>query len=912
MEQVRITASVSASCQTRRQALLKHTFYRIFGSKKHYMQRSIRLLTFFFAILISVACRDEQAAPAELYSSIPKTTVLFAETHNLMSTLEELKETAIFQEVDSVPALLAMSFDVKEAGALFSADSLSRFFEDHPTLITLAPSGANKFDLLFATAASPQWEQKLLNKLRQHYALKSFEYSQQQIVEISASESFYFCSINGLWLASSSRALVEESIRQIMSGYSLLQEPAFAKLHSTANKKEQANLYLNLQELSPWLRHLFPQGKTAFLKNLGQWVELDLELFNKELLLSGICIAPNADNWFLQAFNGQDPQTPTHATILPAGFSNVVSYHFENAEEWHRKYAAILTANGQETRLLDFKTQVQNTFEVAGDEALLFWVDNEVGVFQTTGGSNEGQTPFAFLKYRDKEEAVRALETVADAEFIEGYRGVIIKKIAVNNPHYPYFGSLFSGFGKPYYFEFGGYMLFSPNLAAIKGVINDYLAENTLVNQEAFEEFSSSLSSRAHVYACAASPAFLEVIKKALPEKEQKNFVEQLSHFKNFNYAAAQWVVENEAAYTNIALKHNPPKQEKVSRQWSAVLEAPALNAPQFVLNHNNRKQEVLVQDSNFKLYLIDRNGKILWTKALDGPILGNVTQVDVFKNNKLQLAFNTNNSVYLLDRLGRDVEHFPIKLKSAATAPMAVFDYSGSRSYRLLVPCGKQLLNFGVDGKPVNGWKHKAAEATLVSKPQHFSVQKKDIITTYDANGNMYFLARDGEVRYRSQKIEGLDSKLYLKEGSSLEKSGLLCADKEGKMVSISPNGGHERVWLDEAYPIEHFAYFDDRYVYTSGANLFNKSDEKPWQVSAEDNISIAPKLMIFRRNFYTAAYSKDAEQIALYNKNGELVEGFPVFAQGPFDMGSLNQNGTINLVAVMEDGTVVCYAIN
>lgn len=876
------------------------------------MSRYIRLLHYCCILLLLAACQDEKNTPAELYSAVPKTTVLFAETQHLMSTLQELKETEVFQEIDSLPALLAFSFDLKEAGSLFSQDSLNRFFDDRPTLITLAPSGANKFDLLFATTASPQWQQTLLNKLKQHYTLSSFTYSQQQIFEISASEKFFFCSTNGLWLASNSRALLEESIRQIISGYSLLQEPTFAKLHNTANKKEQANLYLNLQEINPWLNHLFPQGKTAFLKNLGQWVELDLELFNKELLLSGICLSPTPNNWFLQAFKGQDPQQPLNASILPSNFSNVVSYQFENAEQWHRNYATIVAANGQETRILDFKTQLKNSFDVNSDEALLYWVDNEVGVFQTTGGSAEGQTPFAFLKYRDKEEATNALETLAEESFIEGYRGVIIKKLAVNNPHYPYFGSLFSGFGKPYYFEFGGFILFSPNLAAIKGVINDYLSENTLINQESFEEFSKMLSSKAHVSACAASPAFLEIVKKALPEKNQKAFTRQLPHFNNFNFAAAQMVIESEAAYTNIYVKHNPPKQEKVSRQWSAVLEAPAINAPQFVLNHNNRKFEILVQDSNYKLYLIDRNGKILWTKVLDGPILGTATQIDVFKNNKLQLVFNTNSSVYLLDRLGRDVENFPLKLKETATAPMAVFDYANSRNYRLLIPCGKQLLNYGVDGKAISGWKHKAAEANLINKPQHFSVQKKDIITTYDTEGNVYFLARDGKLRFPMQEIEGLDSKLYLKAGNSLEKSSLLSADKDGKLVSIAPNGGHERVWLDQEYPMEHFAYFDERYVYSSEENLVNKSSEKPWRVSMKDNISTPPKLMIFRRNFYAAAYSKEAEQIGLYNKTGELVEGFPVFAQGPFDMGSLNQNGTINLVTVMEDGTVVCYAVN
>ncbi|MDZ7848927.1 MAG: hypothetical protein U5L96_20595 [Owenweeksia sp.] len=65
----------------------------------------------------------------------------------------------------------------------------------------------------------------------------------------------------------------------------------------------------------------------------------------------------------------------------------------------------------------------------------------------------------------------------------------------------------------------------------------------------------------------------------------------------------------------------------------------------------------------------------------------------------------------------------------------------------------------------------------------------------------------------------------------------------------------------------------------------------------------------MIFRNEFYAGAYSAPAEEIRLYNNEGELIDGFPVFAQGPFDMGSLQLDGAINMVTYNEDGTLICY---
>ncbi len=403
------------------------------------------------------------------------------------------------------------------------------------------------------------------------------------------------------------------------------------------------------------------------------------------------------------------------------------------------------------------------------------------------------------------------------------------------------------------------------------------------------------------------------MLANALEGSDAKIMEKYSDQLNNYRWAGLQMNVDGDKAFTSFYAKHSIVQKEKVSRQWSTQLESEAANVPQFLKNHINKKYDIAIQDKDHRLYLLDYNGKILWTKILDGPIMGNITQVDLFKNNKLQMVVNTPGKLYIIDRLGRDVENFPVTFKESATAPVGVLNYDNARNYRFIIPSGKDLLNYDISGKPVKGWKFKKTGSAIITQPQHFAVKGKDLIVIETEDGNLYQLNRAGEMRFKT--IEGLPKlriPFYLKEGESLALSEMITIADDGKLYSFRPGGTDDKLFLDEDNPAEEFLFFDNKYIFSSDDKLFVKSDDKPWIGQMDGDISTKPKAMIFRGDFYAGAFSKSAEEIRLYTKNGDLIEGFPVFAQGPFDMGSLRVNSSINIVTYSEDGTVICYRVN
>ncbi|MCQ2184366.1 MAG: hypothetical protein MJY62_03030 [Bacteroidales bacterium] len=74
-------------------------------------------------------------------------------------------------------------------------------------------------------------------------------------------------------------------------------------------------------------------------------------------------------------------------------------------------------------------------------------------------------------------------------------------------------------------------------------------------------------------------------------------------------------------------------------------------------------KDYVLNQTKDNVLHACDSSGKPLWDLKIGGPIDGTVGIVDFYSNGKQQFMFTSGRKLYVVDRLGRFVEGFPMEL---------------------------------------------------------------------------------------------------------------------------------------------------------------------------------------------------------------------------------------------------------
>lgn len=143
-------------------------------------------------------------------------------------------------------------------------------------------------------------------------------------------------------------------------------------------------------------------------------------------------------------------------------------------------------------------------------------------------------------------------------------------------------------------------------------------------------------------------------------------------------------------------------------------------SGPFTVRNSATGKNNSFVQNSNLTLSLLDENGKGMWTVPFSEKLCGTVSDIDYFANGKIQFLFGAGSKIYLIDRLGRFVRPFPLELGKKIALGPAVFDFSGSRKYNILVLHEDNTVRmYNLQGRVPDGWKDITSEDTIVSLPE-------------------------------------------------------------------------------------------------------------------------------------------------------------------------------------------------
>ena len=283
------------------------------------------------------------------------------------------------------------------------------------------------------------------------------------------------------------------------------------------------------------------------------------------------------------------------------------------------------------------------------------------------------------------------------------------------------------------------YIVFSNNERALEELINDNLNKNTLKSDSSFDNLFSEISN-------------FSTLNNSYFSGSNYNFFKELNLLdseNDFTENSFQLVQDNEIIHFNaiISKRNIKDKNLKISKLFDVEIDEEILMNPHFVKNHITKKLDIVVQDTKNNLYLISNNGKVLWKKKIDQPILGEVSQIDIYKNGRLQLIFNTKNKIYVLDRNGKDVKPFPKTFKDPITQPLAVFDYDKNKNYRILITQGRELIMYDKNGKKVSGFKYKKSSNDISSKPKHFRILNKDFIV-FKIGNKIKILNRRGRVR--------------------------------------------------------------------------------------------------------------------------------------------------------------------
>ncbi|MBB6682584.1 hypothetical protein H4O20_14140 [Aequorivita sp. 609] len=604
--------------------------------------------------------------------------------------------------------------------------------------------------------------------------------------------------------------------------------------------------------------------------NFTSWSALDINFSSENFTATGISMATDTIPQLLNIFQGQIPQQNDVALLIPSDAKSALSFTFNDAESIQEK-------------IRHYKGDTK-PIQTTG----IFGSVSEAGIIELK------QESAIFVKSIDA-----LLTSDALARFVtskSSFREVEIKSFSEPKLFRETFSPLINSEKANYVFQLDNFFVFTESEISAQQIISDYQNNNTLKNTSYFENTIVDLSTASSLLVLKLQGDLSESLSLLF---ENDNTFKKIS-FEKFPLAAIQFSYDRNFAHVTLSCKEvggNVKKSsEKVSEKFNVKLENTILNAPKLVKTKNG-ESKIVVQDITNKLYFISESGKILWSKNLDSAILGEVEEVSISGNK--HIAFTTKSAFYLLDRNGKDSKSFPIKFKDEVTQPLSVFDYDNNGNYRFVVIQDKEVLMYDKNAKLVTGFGFKKAKSSIVQSPIHIRMGSKDYIVIAEENGSLNILSRVGKSRVSVSKKFNFSSIPIAEEDNTF-----VVITKENTKERITPDGKVSSLKLDVGA----------NYWFTISGNTKATLDDNLLRINgklAELPLGIytQPQLYKINRNYYTTITETQEKKVYVFDENGKLQNGFPVYGTSE---ASLSQGKrTTNLVVKGGADSVIMYSM-
>jgi len=708
---------------------------------------------------------------------------------------------------------------------------------DNSILISYATVGRT-LEYLFTIKA-----QNIENNIRTNTTKKSYNSVSYQELK---NQKAYTLVLDSTLVVSSSEILIENLIRNNTDNIRYSNN-SFLKLHETSDPNK-VSAYLNNKKKPAFFNSVFP---TQFLGNTD-WTSVELN-YDNGLSINGITTNTTIAHSFATNLLNSKTEESNISEVIPLNFSSYTTYTFEE--------------------LKNFNSQFENFNEL---------IDNctEATSFK------EGKNSLSAFKLLNTSISENLTE-------LNAYRNTSIYR----NTYYK-IPTIISNKQPEFACYLGDFLILSNNIESLQNCISHYQNKTTLNNQHFYTENTNALLGEAHI----TNSTKISVLKNRLAAILDDSSIKKVQ-LTEFPLLMNQVTFEDNYIQFNSVIKKVIKQKAKASISQFASINFPAniTSTLQWVTNHKTKEKELIVQDQNNVLYLISNKGKIIWNKQLDDKIQGEVIQVDLFKNRKLQLAFTTNSEFLVLDRNGKVVDQFHKKFSEGNVLPLSVFDYDKNRNYRFVISQGNQVAMYDNKFKIIKGFKFTETNSNLLHAPQHIRIGTKDYIIVPETNGTLHVLDRQGKSRTKIKTQFAFDTSEF-----SNFKNGLVFKDSKNTVNSVNISSGKvSKLDILQGNNTNKINYRSNSKVKLED-NILTINDKT---IELDFGNYSDPAIFYNNKKCYINITDLDSQKVYIYNYSAQLLDQFPVYGQSPIVLTNMDKDSKLEFAVKGESNSVLIY---
>ncbi|MEM9417195.1 MAG: hypothetical protein AAF963_02475 [Bacteroidota bacterium] len=745
---------------------------------------------------------EQQVGTAVPY--IPQSAALVYEVTDFNKQWENFQQTAMSQALAPLPALGVIQQTLGWLKEELAEDAQK--LAGVPLTLSVHGLGEAPWGYLFYfnthDLATQRLLEALMTKVRQDqtYRQTTRKYAGYKITTLSKQGGTHHLSYikrNQYIIASFSSLLIEDIVRTLASRH----PTRFLRLQKSANPP--GSLYINLKQLPQLLRPFVTPGQlealSTSLATFAQTSQLNIKLTSHHLLFSGLAQAPSG-RYLTHTLASQQARSILLAPYVPQNTAVLQHLTFSDAQQlvaaWQQYRAETNVPKQEATDLL-----------TATLEPLL---QGEVGHCTLAASQHMKKGQLVFMKVTNPQAFTEALKgahllTALSSHPLE----LPANSYQLKTDYFQHWlpGPLFPGFEARYLTQVADYIVLANSPSALQTWYTQYRQGRTWANNPNKHAWLASTLDQAHLTWVVDLQKVWQPILQALQPQWQPTFK---SHTPPPIDASLQLLSDpSNGCYVSILIKHHEesqsqatPVQPAMTRPSTTLLEAkappvetffqakaPLIHAPWLVKSHLGKGHYVLLQDAQHQLHFLDPAGKLLWKKALEGPVTTDVLEMDFFKNNKTQYLFATDQQLYLLDYYGRKVSRYPQPLPQPTQ--LQVVDYNRNKHYRFLMATAQGNIYLkDKHYRPLTGWNPKALGHEFTRIPFHLRARGRDYFLALQTNGVLQVLNRRGQTYpgFPVDLKESVSNPLVVRQ--SADGTVLTVLTDDGKQMSIDLAG--------------------------------------------------------------------------------------------------------------------------
>jgi len=825
-------------------------------------------------ILILISCHQEiNNKPTDSTKAIPINSDLIIRLDNINKISEKMETFMWWNKLKEVDFFSTQIKNLNEINKVFKFNNLP-----HSKPIYISSTLFNKDNpSLLLTTSIAELETSLTQLINQKSNLitSTSLYEEVEIKQIKITHTnqinfhFFYAIHHGVLMLSFSEILIQESIRQFKRNENLFHIQPVEKLDQNLPKYSDINLLVKTAFLEQIIGH-----KNIFL-NSKTWSLFDVEIDEESLLLTGV--TNRGDITYLKNSKYSDAKKSNIESIMPRHIKGFYNYQINNHSDLNEVMNIIVDGPHK------------NNYHLSYEQ----WKPKEINTAYN-------HYPFDNISYlifqpTTKKECLKNLKSTHDnLDVPETYTHYQIHKINPKKLNIEgWFNQITKNWNNIYYIMHEQHVITSDSKKKLKSLINNISSHQTMETTNALNKINAKMGGKSHT-------------------SFHLNFTtEDEKWHQVFNSVASKNIGSSDYFFNSICFLYKNKDVENVTI-WNFNLKHEIQNKPQIVKNHYTNEMEIFAQDINHHIYLIDKDGDLIWTKELGHKIIGNVHQIDMYKNNKLQYLFNTTDSIYVIDRNGQNVQPFPLKSQYPMSIPLALFDYDKVRNYRILVPMGNHLNMYNQKGEIVSGWKLKKTNTNITCTPEHFQLFNTDYIIISEEDGTLNILNRRGENRLLiEEKVYRSTHPINLMKGPTIETSKMTTVDQEGKIIQFLFDGTVSNLNPKSLEKVDTYIQQENYTIITKNETLSYSSKENQFDYNFKYGSLSRPTVFHYHDSLFIAVKHNETNLIYILNKSGAIHKR-PFFGTTDFNIGSINSKENLSLLVGSYEGFIYNYIIN